>query len=85
MNLQWWQIAGLVALALYVLWGRKDQLKGLLGGLVPAAKPVDGTLARVQAWQELVALCEGDCPEAVKLLDQLFPHLRSGHTHEVTK
>lgn len=85
MDLAWWQIAGLAALALYVAWGRRTEIKKLLGGLVPTAKPVDGTLARVEKWQELVVLCEGDCPEAVKLLDSLFPHLRSGHTHEVTK
>lgn len=85
MNLETWQIAGLAAVALYVAWGRRDQLKALLGGLVPAAKPTDKTLQRVQAWQELVGLCEGDCPQAVKLLDELFPHLRSGHVDEAAK
>lgn len=85
MNPEWLPYIVAAAGAAYVAWGRKDQIKGLLGGLMPSAKPVNGTLARVNAWEELKALCEGECPQAVKLLDELFPHLRSGHSHEVTK
>lgn len=85
MDLQWYQIAVAALGAAYVAWKKRDAIKGLLGNVLPASKPADKTLARVEAWQSLVSLCEGDCPEAIKLLDSLFPHLRPGHTHEVTK
>ncbi len=84
MNLGWDQIgiiAGGMALLAFFNWSK---LKGVLGSIVPAGT-TDKTLARVEAWQELVTLCEGDCPHAVKLLDEVFPCLRPGHTHEVAK
>lgn len=92
MQLDWVQIA-IVALGGLLLLGGLPDLAGikvwlqkLLGGLslggTAKATAGDQTLARVEAWQTLYALCDGDCPEAVKLLDGLFPHLRPGHTHE---
>ena len=89
--MDWFKIGGVIAFVAVVAWGHRDALKKLLGKAVDVVNPVvtpgavDGTLARVAKWQELVTLCEGDCPEAVKLLNELWPHLRSGHVHEVTK
>lgn len=85
MTLEWYQIAVAVVGAAYVAWKKRDAIKGALGGVLPVSKPTDKTLSRVEAWQQLVSLCEGDCPQAIKLLDDLFPHLRPGHTHEVAK
>lgn len=93
MQFDWVRIA-IVAAGVLLLSGGSLNLAGLKalvakllaaisGGT--AKKAGDQTLARVEAWQELVGLCEGDCPEAVKLLDALFPHLRPGHTHEAAK
>lgn len=93
MQLDWVQIAIVIGGGLLLLGGVPDLAKikafvqKLLGGLSTggtAKKAGDQTLQRVEAWQTLYALCEGDCPEAVKLLDGLFPHLRPGHTHEPT-
>lgn len=91
MQFDWLQIAIVAAGVLLLSGGSlnltaiKALLQKLLGGLSGgggAKMAGDQTLARVEAWQTLYALCEGDCPEAVKLLDGLFPHLRPGHTHE---
>lgn len=78
-------IAGGVALLAVFNWSKLKSALGGLGGLVPAIGQTDKTIARAEAWQELMGLCEGECPEAVKLLDELWAHLRPGHTHEVAK
>lgn len=89
MQLDWMQIAIMAAgvlllsggsLNLAGLRGFGEKLLGMFAGGAATASG-DQTLRRVEAWQQLQALCVGDCPKAVRLLDELFPHLRPGHVH----
>lgn len=74
-------IAGVAA----ALLGYKnlDKLKGLLGGILPAAK-TDPTADRVMLALQLRAACEQACPKAIEHIDAAIPHLLPGHV-EVAK
>jgi hypothetical protein len=77
--MDWTQIGIVGAGVAFLAWSNRDKLKGLLGGVLPTAKPADETTNRVMLALQLRAACEKACPEAIKHIDQAIPHLLPGH------